>query len=71
MDRNPRPSKDDYINILPDFLCPVVTYRSSNKELSLLARILFASCHMLKQYKKGGVGYFYLFFARFEPRTSE
>jgi hypothetical protein len=40
VDRNPRPSEDNYINILPDFLCSVVTYRSSNKELSLLVRIL-------------------------------
>ncbi len=40
VDRNPRPSKDDYINILPDFLCSFVTYRSLNKELSLLVLIL-------------------------------
>jgi hypothetical protein len=43
VDRNPPPSEDYYINILPDFLCSVVsvvTYRSLNKELSLLVRIL-------------------------------
>jgi hypothetical protein len=40
VDRNPRPSEDDYINILPDFLFSVVTYRSSNKELSPRVRIL-------------------------------
>ncbi len=35
-DRNPQPSKDDYINVLPDFLCSVVTCHSSNKELYYL-----------------------------------